>query len=318
MTEPKSPPPRLGRGLWALLSETEADAALARPTSPRDGPDLAGPENETPASGLARLVPIENIRPNPKQPRRRFDESALEELSRSIKEKGVLQPLILRPASDQNGFEIVAGERRWRAAQRALLHEVPAIVRALSDTEAAQIALIENVQRSDLNPVEEASAYLQLIETFGHSQERLAELIGKSRSHIANMLRLLKLPEQVLAALAAGHISAGHARALVGSEHAVAYARQIIDRDLSVRDAERMVRNGAPPRKTRGPSPLQRSGDADTRALEGELSANLGMSVRIRHEPGHEGGELTIRYTRLDELDLLCRVLAVIPRDAEI
>jgi len=316
MTQPKSPPPRLGRGLWALLSETEADADPFGARAP-NAPAEAQPD-EVLANRLARLVPIEKIRPNPRQPRRRFDEGALEELSRSIKEKGVLQPIIVRPASDPEGFEIVAGERRWRAAQRALLHALPAIVRELSDTEAAQIALIENVQRSDLNPVEEASAYHQLIETYGHSQERLAELIGKSRSYITNMLRLLKLPEQVLAALASGQISAGHARALVGSEHAVAYARQIIDRDLSVRDAERMVRNGAPPLKTRGPSPLKRSGDADTRALEAELSANLGMSVRIRHEPGHEGGELTIRYARLDELDLLCRVLAVIPRDADL
>lgn len=317
MTQPKSPPPRLGRGLWALLSEPDpaGDILAGRPPAPRSGSGSS--VDDTAAGSLARLVPIERIKANPRQPRRRFDEAALDELSRSIKENGVLQPIILRPSADHDGYEIVAGERRWRAAQRALLHEVPAIVREVSDTEAAQIALIENIQRRDLNPVEEASAYLQLIETFGHSQERLAEVIGKSRSYITNMLRLLKLPEQVLASLASGEISAGHARALVGSEHAVAYARQIIDRDLSVRDAERMVRNGAPPQKARGPSPLKRSGDADTRALEAELSANLGMSVRIHHEPGHEGGELTIRYTRLDELDLLCRVLAVIPNDAK-
>lgn len=318
MTQSKSQPPRLGRGLWALLSEADADAAAGAAASGRapavdSRPGQRGGAEQT----MARLIPIESIRPNPKQPRRSFEEGALEELAKSIREKGVLQPIILRPSAEGDWFEIVAGERRWRAAQRAQLHELPAVVRPLSDSEAAQIALIENVQRSDLNPVEEAAAYRQLIETYGHSQEQLADLIGKSRSYISNMLRLLKLPDQVLAALATGKITAGHARALVGSEHAAAYARQIIDRDLTVREAERLVKNGALPETTRGPSPLRRSDDADTKALESELSANLGMQVRIRHEPGHEGGTLTIRYARLDELDLLCRVLAVIPRDAD-
>jgi ParB family chromosome partitioning protein len=313
MSGGKTPPPRLGRGLWALLSEGEAEVAAQ--TSAGAASALAAQPAARSELPLGTRIPVELVRPNPAQPRRHFDAAELDDLAQSIREKGVLQPLIVRPIPGGPGYEIVTGERRWRAAQMAQLHDVPALVRELSDAEVAQIALIENVQRTDLSAVEEAGAYRQLIEAHGFTQDRLAELIGKSRSHIANTLRLLRLPPEVLVEVAAGRISAGHARALVGAEDPVALARQIVARDLSVRETEKLARRaGGRPAKTGEPRRAP-SGDADTRALEGELSASLGMGVRIRHEPGTEGGILSVRYANLDELDLLCQVLAAIPRD---
>jgi ParB family chromosome partitioning protein len=272
------------------------------------GPAVAAP------AGLARaeqVIPIERIAPNPDQPRRAFAEDALEDLANSIREKGIIQPLILRVnPRDPAGFQIVAGERRWRAAQRAQLHEVPAIVRELDDTEVLEIAIIENIQRADLNAVEEATAYRQLMDRFGHTQEKLAEALGKSRSHIANTLRLLNLAPEILAYLRDGKISAGHARALLTAEDPMGLARRIVDRGLSVRDAERLAKG---PAKTSGKtaSPGGSAKDADTRMLEKDLAAALGMSVSIDHDAGGESGKVTIRYSSLEELDEVCRRLSI-------
>ena len=292
----------LGRGLSALL----ADVAPVEET-PRAG---AAPAPR--AAGSPNLVPIERIRANPDQPRRAFDEKELQDLAASIREKGVIQPLILRPHPVQAGdFEIVAGERRWRAAQMAGVHELPALVRELSDTEVLELAIIENVQRADLNAVEEAQGYRQLMDRFGHTQERLAEALGKSRSHIANLLRLLTLPEPVLEMLRDGKLTAGHARALVTASHPEALARKVVEGDLSVRQTEQLARSVAP-----APGGAARSGgrpagkDADTRALEEDLTATLRLKVSIEHRPGQQSGELRIRYGTLEELDGLCQLLS--------
>ncbi|HVH03674.1 MAG TPA: ParB/RepB/Spo0J family partition protein [Amaricoccus sp.] len=286
----------LGRGLSALL----ADVAIS------DAPPSAEPPRPVPTDS----VPIDRIRANPGQPRRHFDETDLADLAASIREKGVIQPLILRPHPANPGdYEIVAGERRWRAAQIAGVHLLPAVVRALSDSEVLEIAIIENVQRADLNPLEEAQGYRQLMDRFGHTQERLAEALGKSRSHIANLLRLLTLPEPVLAMLRDGRLTAGHARALVPSPDPAALARQVVDRDLSVRQTEALARTAAPPAPPR-PAPRQAGKDADTRALEADLTAALRLTVSIEHRPGRPSGELRIRYTTLEELDGLCQLLS--------
>jgi ParB family chromosome partitioning protein len=272
------------------------------------GPAVAAPSI---APKAEQLIPIEKIAPNPDQPRRAFAEDALEDLANSIREKGIIQPLILRVnPRDASGFQIVAGERRWRAAQRAQLHEVPAIVRELDDTEVLEIAIIENIQRADLNAVEEATAYRQLMDRFGHTQERLAEALGKSRSHIANTLRLLNLAPEILAYLRDGRLSAGHARALLTASDPMALARKIVDQRLSVRDTERLAKE---PVKSSGKSASPRAStkDADTRMLEKDLAAALGMSVSIDHEAGGEGGKVTIRYTSLEDLDEVCRRLSI-------
>jgi ParB family transcriptional regulator, chromosome partitioning protein len=284
----------LGRGLSALL----ADVATVEEVP------------ERPARvATDRTVPIDRIRPNPNQPRRDFDEKELQDLAASIREKGVIQPLILRPhPQDPADFEIVAGERRWRAAQVAGVHELPAVVRELSDAEVLELAIIENVQRTDLNAVEEAQGYRQLMDRFGHTQERLAEALGKSRSHIANVLRLLTLPDPVLDLLRTGKLSAGHARALVTATNPEALARQVVERDLSVRQTEQLARAAAErpgPRLVRTPAK-----DADTRALEEDLTASLRLKVTIDHAPGQQSGELRIRYGSLEELDGLCQLLS--------
>lgn len=283
----------LGRGLSALLADVATD------TSRSGG-----------ATQMGRLVPIEQIRPNPNQPRRDFAEKDLQDLANSIREKGVIQPLILRvhPA-DPNAFEIVAGERRWRAAQLANLHELPVIVRDLNDTEVVELAIIENIQRADLNAIEEALGYRQLMDRFGHTQERLAEALGKSRSHIANLLRLLTLPESVLDLVRTGRLSAGHARALVTATNPESLARQVVDRDLSVRQTEHLARSAAS-RPASIARPAVAAKDADTRALEEDLTANLRLKVSIEHKPGGQAGELRIRYGTLDELDGLCQLLS--------
>lgn len=284
----------LGRGLSALLADVGAETPLVNQAPP--------------APGGQRTVPIDRIRPNPDQPRRFFDDHELQELAASIREKGVIQPLIVRPDPvAPESFQIVAGERRWRAAQIAGVHDLPAVVRDLDDAEVLELALIENVQRADLNPVEEAQAYRQLMDRFGHTQERLAEGLGKSRSHIANVLRLLTLPDAVLEHLRAGRISAGHARALVTVADPEALARVVIARGLSVRQTEALARGAAAPRPARRPVAAK---DADTRALEADLTANLRLPVSIQHKPGGSAGELRIRYATLDELDGLCQLLS--------
>jgi ParB family chromosome partitioning protein len=292
----------LGRGLSALMADVNESHA-------------EGPDDEPPAD---RMLPIEKIAPNPDQPRRVFDEAALEDLAASIREKGIIQPLIVRPSpAGADRFEIVAGERRWRAAQIATLHEVPVLVRDFDDTEVLEVAIIENVQRADLNPVEEATGYNQLMDKFGHTQEKLATALGKSRSHIANAVRLLSLPDEVQTYLRDGQLSAGHARALITAEDPIALARQIVKKGLSVREAEKLVKTGQKQPGAAKATPKAAPGkDADTKALEGDLSANLGMQVSVDHKPGQEHGRMTITYASLDQLDDLCRLLSVSSSDA--
>jgi ParB family chromosome partitioning protein len=285
----------LGRGLSALLGETDATA----PESARDG-------------GSPREAPIELLRRNPDQPRRYFAEADLDDLAASIREKGVLQPLLVRPAPGAAGeYQIVAGERRWRAAQRAGLRTLPIVVREdLTDVDVLEIGIIENVQRADLNPVEEALGYLALIEQFGRTQEQVAETVGKSRSHVANTMRLLTLPEAVRQHLIEGRLTAGHARAIATAPDAEKLADRIVAEGLSVRQAEALGRGGEKP--TGGMRPIKpgvRGGkDADTRALEMDLSDAIGMAVEIEDRDGR--GVLTIRYATLEQLDELCRRLS--------
>ena len=293
----------LGRGLSALMADVKFDTSGGATASRR--PDS--------------LVPVEKLVPNPLQPRRDFPEAALQDLAASLRQKGVIQPLIVRPIAGSDRFEIVAGERRWRAAQIAQLHELPVIVREFDDTEVLEVAIIENIQRADLNAMEEALGFRQLMDRFGHTQEKLAEALSKSRSHVANLLRLLTLPEDVQAYVREGKLSAGHARALITSHNPSALARRVIAEGLSVRETERLAKavSGKPnPRKTAASGGPEK--DADTKALEADLSANLKMSVRIAHEPGGETGILSIRYNTLDDLDLLCRVLSDVPRDGSV
>ena len=283
----------LGRGLSALM----ADVHLG-------GEERGG---DAPRRADTRL-PVEKIEPNPDQPRRDFAPEALEELAESIRVKGIIQPLIVRENPRKTGtYEIVAGERRWRAAQMAQLHEVPVLIRDFNDTEVLEVAIIENIQRADLNAIEEALGYRQLMDRFGHTQEKLAEGLSKSRSHIANLLRLLTLPEEVQAWLREGQLSAGHARALITTADPVALARQVIAKGLSVRETERLAKA---PTKPATPKPDRRhEKDADTRVLEQDLSANLKMKVVIDHK-GHDGGHLVITYKTLEQLDELCQLLS--------
>jgi ParB family chromosome partitioning protein len=255
------------------------------------------------------MVPVERIRPNPDQPRRTFEPNALSDLADSIREKGVIQPLIVRVApEDPNLFEIVAGERRWRASQMAQLHELPVLIRDFNDTEVLEIAIIENIQRADLNPVDEAAGYRQLMDRFGHTQEQLATALGKSRSHIANQMRLLQLPSEVLDWLSDGKLTAGHARTLVGHPDAKTLAQQIIGKQMSVREAERLTKKG-PAAGRSSSQPRNKEKDPDTVMLERELSAALSMGVTIDHAAGQEGGKLTISYKTLAQLDDLMRQL---------
>lgn len=279
----------LGRGLSALLDD---------------------PGDELASSGGATEIPIDLIDPNPDQPRRNFRQGELEELAESIRRHGIIQPLILRAAPDDGArYQIIAGERRWRAAQIAGLHDVPAVVRELEDQQVIEFAIIENVQRVDLDPVEEARGYTQLIENFGYTQEQLAGTIGKSRSHVANTMRLLALPEPILNMLQAGTLNAGHARALITASDPVALAKQAVAKGLTVRQVEELSRKLPP--AIRAKAPRQRpEKDADTRALEGDLSATIGMRVTLEHLSPDGGGEVRIRYRDLDELDRLCRKLS--------
>jgi ParB family chromosome partitioning protein len=262
------------------------------------------------APAAEQTVPLDLLDPNPDQPRKRFAHDALHELADSIRTKGILQPLIVRrnPRSD-NRFEIVAGERRWRAAQLAQLHEVPVIVRDLDDTEVLEVGIVENIQRADLSPMEEARAYRQLIDRFGHTQEQLATALGKSRSHIANSMRLLSLPEDVQSMVSEGTLSAGHARALITSSDPLALARKVVGKGLSVRETEKLARDANAPTKRQTKTAPEK--DADTRALEQDLAANLRMGVSIEHKDVSGAGQITIRYANLDQLDLLCRLLSM-------
>ena len=281
----------LGRGLSALMADVN------EPIDPT-GPVIASDQ----------VVPIEKIIPNPDQPRKQFDSDALDDLVSSIREKGVLQPLIVRKSGDN--FEIVAGERRWRAAQRAKLHELPVIIRDFTDTEVLEVAIIENIQRADLNSIEEAAGYKQLMDRFGHTQEKMAEALGKSRSHIANLLRLLSLPSTVQAHVTQGILSAGHARALVTARDPDALVKKIINRGLSVRQTEALVKksqqSGDDPGLTATQKQTSSAKDADTRALEEDLAAATGVKVTLSHKPNAESGQLTLHYSTLEQLDDLC------------
>lgn len=282
----------LGRGLSALMadvSETEATAS-------------------TSGDGVESL-PIERIKPNPDQPRKRFTEEDLNDLTASITAKGIIQPLIVRQMGDD--YQIVAGERRWRAAQQAQLHEVPVVVREFDDTEVLEIAIIENVQRANLNPIEEALGYRQLMDKFGHTQEKMAEALGKSRSHIANVLRLLQLPGDVVGMVEDGQLSSGHARALITASDPLGLAREIVKKGLSVRATEALAKkSGASSGQNRKMPGGAADKDADTRALEQDLMGALGMKVSLAHAPGAEAGQLTLHYKSLEQLDDLCRRLA--------
>lgn len=286
--------PRLGRGLAALIGDME----------PIEGPRVA-------ESGGVKRLPVDFVIANRANPRRTFDDSQLEELTASIKEKGVMQPLLVRPSDDPNIFELIAGERRWRAAQRAGLHEVPVIVREVDDREALELAIIENVQRADLNPVEEALGYEQLLEQFGYTQSDLAQVIGKSRSHVANTLRLMKLPEEVRELLAGGQLTAGHARTLITADNPTALAQRIVNEGLSVRQAEalanEMAGRGKSSPNSDSTQKIAPAKDADTLALEKRLSDVLGLNVSIAH--GDRGGKLEVRYKTLEQLDGVCQRL---------
>ena len=288
----------LGMGLQALLGEA------ARPA-----PQAAAGENGQ--RGGVREIDIAKIKPNPSQPRVQFDEVALEELAESIRERGVLQPILLRPQGED--YLIVAGERRWRAAQRARLHSIPAIVREVDDSTTAELALIENIQRQDLNPLEEAEGYRQLIERHGHTQDDVGRFVHKSRSHVANLLRLLDLPEFVRQSLMRGDISMGHARAIAGAADPDALAREIIGRGLSVRQVEERVRRdkgGRSPASdtARSGSRAPKTVDADLDALERQLGDILGLKVQVAHKG--QGGTVTLHYSSLDQLDMVCQRLS--------
>ena len=288
----------LGMGLQALLGEA------ARPAP--------APAEASESRGGVREIDIARIKPNPNQPRVQFDEGALAELADSIRERGVLQPILLKPDGDD--FLIVAGERRWRAAQRARIHAIPAIVREIDDSTTAELALIENIQRQDLNPLEEAEGYRQLIQAHGHTQEDIGRLVHKSRSHVANLLRVRDLPQFVRQSLLQGDISMGHARAIATSDDPEELTREIIAKGLSVRQAEERAR-----REKRRPGPgadigrasarnAAKAFDADLDALERQLGDILGLRVQVTHKG--QGGNVTLHYSSLDQLDMICQRLS--------
>jgi ParB family chromosome partitioning protein len=286
---PRRRPSGLGRGLSSLLGEVEREEPVA-PGGAR-------------SSGVQTMA-VAAIRPHLGQPRRHFDEEALNELANSIATRGLIQPIIVRP--HDGGYQIVAGERRWRAAQRAQLHEIPVIIREFDDVETLEIALVENIQRQDLNAIEEAEAYQRLMADYGHTQEALAKLVHKSRSHVANLVRLLDLPETVREAVADGRLSMGHARALVTANDPVTLAEEVLRRGLSVRDTEKLARAAKPGSQRR--LPIEYKGaHADIEALQRQLGDILGLKVKIAH--GGTGGTVTLAYSSLDQLDMICQRL---------
>ncbi len=293
----------LGRGLGALLGESRREEPLAQGAS---GERASAPSR---ATGLMTLA-IADITPHPDQPRRIFDENALEELAASISQRGVIQPIIVRPA-DNGRYQLVAGERRWRAAQKARLHEIPALVRDLSERDVMALALIENLQREDLNPIEEARAYNRLAELEGMTQAEIARMVDKSRSHVANFQRLLALPEGVIDFVEKGELSMGHARALIGCDDAEEIAEAAIAKQMSVREVEKQVRKkqrgDAAPRRAR--TARNPADDADIAAVQSHLEEFLGLPVKISADADPKSGAVTIRYTTLDQLDLICQRL---------
>lgn len=291
---PRKPRPGLGRGLNALLGDI----------APEPVPTTGG--NDTPAG--IRMLPVGALTPQPGQPRRVFDDAALDELSQSIATRGVLQPILVRPHG--RNYQIVAGERRWRAAQRARLHEVPVIVRELDDADTFEIALLENIQRRDLNAIEEADAYKRLIGEFGHTQDALAKLVHKSRSHIANLLRLLDLPEVVQSLLTDGKIDMGHARALIGAPDVERLAAEVVAKGLSVRETEKLAKAAKGDGASGGHGGGGSGGggrNADIAALERQLTDVIGLGVKITY--GAKGGTVTVSYSTLDQLDMVCQRL---------
>ncbi len=282
-------PSGLGRGLSSLLGEVAQEAPVSGAT--RTG---------------VQTLPVASLEPHPQQPRRHFDDDALEELAASISARGLIQPIVVRPHGDR--YQIVAGERRWRAAQRARVHEVPVIIRDFDDTETLEVAILENIQRQDLNAIEEAEAYKRLMEEFGHTQEALSRLVHKSRSHIANLLRLLELPQPVRSMVAVGDLTMGHARALIPASDPERLAEEVVRRELSVRDTEKLVRSERPPAAS---GTRNRSSDvfnADLEALERQLGDMLGLRVKITHRS--DGGMVSLNYSSLDQLDMICQRLS--------
>lgn len=284
----------LGRGLSALLGEPISGAVQRDNSAPAVG---------SAAPGGVRTLPVEHLRPGKYQPRHHFDQTAIDDLTQSVKEKGVIQPLLVRQLAE-NSYEIIAGERRWRAAQAAMLHQVPVVVRELSDSEALELALIENLQRQDLTPLEEADGFRRLMDEFQHTQDALAKVIGKSRSHVANMIRLLGLPDPVKRMMDEGSLSAGHARALLTAEDPVALAKQVVERGLNVRQTEKLAQEAAGAVGSAGRTTSKADKpekDTDIIALERSLSNLVGLQVTITQQV--RGGELSIHYNTLDQLD---------------
>ena len=275
----------LGRGLSSLMGDTETV------------------QTKNSNVGQETKIPIANLKPSPSQPRRLFNKNSINELADSIKAKGLVQPLVVRPSpSDSNSYEIIAGERRWRAAQIAQLHEVPVVIRNFNDTEALEVAIIENVQRSDLSPIEEAAGYKRLIENHGHTQEDLSGIVGKSRSHIANIIRLLSLPQSIQDMITEGKISSGHARAIMNSAFPEQLAEKIINENLSVRDAENLAKD------KKGIIKKLKLKDPDTIDLENKISEKLGLTININHK-GKKGGSIKIDYKTLDQLEMITQKL---------
>jgi ParB family chromosome partitioning protein len=286
----KKRPSGLGRGLSSLLGEVAQEASVVSGESTR---------------GSIQMIPVASIEPHPGQPRRVFQEEALIELAASIQARGVIQPIVVRPHGHR--FQIVAGERRWRASQRARLHEIPAIVREFSDEETLEVALIENIQREDLNAIEEAQAYKRLVNDYAHTQEELGRLVHKSRSHVANLLRLLDLPAKVQILVGTGQLTMGHARALITAPDPEALAEEVIRRGLSVRETEKLAKAGKA-RKGRQAPAENKGSQADIAALERQLGDLLGLKIAIRHSAA--GGTVTLAYSTLDQLDMICQRLS--------
>jgi len=290
-TPARKRPSGLGRGLSSLLGEVAQEAPVSGGTAP--------------ARGGIQMMPVSSIEPHLDQPRRHFDEEALDELAASIEQRGLIQPIVVRPHGHR--YQIVAGERRWRAAQRARLHEIPVIVRDFDDAETLEVALLENIQRRDLNALEEAEGYRRLINEYGHTQEALGKLVSKSRSHISNLMRLLDLPERVRHLVEGGQLSMGHARALLGARDPEGLAREAVEQGLSVRQVEKLARFGKPGRERQGRLEIKGAG-ADIEALERQLGDMLGLKVKITHKP--DGGVVALNYSTLDQLDMICQRLS--------
>ncbi|KWV92294.1 chromosome partitioning protein ParB [Erythrobacter sp. YT30] len=306
---------KLGKGLGALLGETQREEPLARAnveaTTTVSSEALSAADASSDQSSPLKMLSIASITPLPGNPRKHFDETALEELASSIATRGVIQPIIVRPTK-KGSFQLVAGERRWRAAQKARLHEIPALVRELDDREVMALALIENLQREDLNPVEEARAYQKLADDEDMTQADIARMVEKSRSHVANIQRLLNLPDAVLDLVEAGQLSMGHARALIGHDAAADLAKRAVNDNLSVREVEKLVRKPAKPTSKSGGGEqfaAESGQNADIEAVQNHLEEFLGLPVLIKSDADPRSGSITIRYTTLDQLDLVCQRL---------